>query len=181
MPQLKNKFFKPLIAQEQILKRTAEIAMQINTDYKDQNPLIIGVLNGAYRFLGELSNHIDIPCEVSFVRLKSYRGMKSGNKVNELLSLPENINGRKIIVVEDIVDSGKTLQYFLPQLKNAGADSVEICTLLLKPKAFQFDYRIKYTGFEIENDFVVGYGLDYDGAGRCWNDICKLESNPKKV
>lgn len=181
MPHIKDTFFKPYISHSQILKRIEAIATQINVEYKNENPLIIGVLNGAFRFVADLSKEIEIPCEVSFVRLSSYRGMESSNQVQEVFGLPENLQNRKVIIVEDIVDSGLTLNELLPKLKKSGASSVDICTLLLKPKAFQYHYKIKYVGFEIENDFVVGYGLDYDEAGRCWNDICKLESNAKNV
>ena len=181
MPQLKDKFFEPFISHAKIQNRIAEIAVQINQEYKEENPILIGVLNGAFRFVSDLSAKIEIPCEVSFVRLSSYQGMESSQKVKDVFGLPENLAGRKIILVEDIIDSGLTLKELLPKLEKAGAESVDICTLLYKPAAFQYNYDIKFKGFEIPNEFVVGYGLDYDEAGRCWNDICKLDSNPKNV
>lgn len=181
MPQLKDKFFKPFISHAEIQNRIAEIAVQINEEYKDDNPILLGVLNGAFRFVGDLSSKIEIPCEVSFIRLSSYEGMESTQKVKSIFGLPENLAGRKIILVEDIVDSGLTLKELLPKLEKAGAKSVDICTLLYKPGAFQYNYEIKFIGFEIPNAFVVGYGLDYEEAGRCWNDICKLDSNSKNV
>lgn len=175
MLKIKDKYFKTLITHQQIVERATEIANQINTIYKDDTPLILGILNGAYRFVGELSNHIEIPCEITFARLKSYNEMERSNEVKELIALPEHLKGRKVIVVEDIVDTGNTLNKILNNLKEKEVASIAICTLLFKPAAFQFDFELKFVGFEIENDFVVGYGLDFDGAGRFWNNICKLE------
>lgn len=177
MPQLKDKFFEPFLTHRQILDRVSAIAEKINEKHKDSNPLIIGVLKGAYRFLGDLSTSISVPCEISFIRVASYFGTERVAQTKEILGLTENVKGRKIILVEDIVDSGNTIDQLLPQFQKAGASSVEICTLLLKPKAYQFNHPVDYIGFEIPNEFVVGYGLDYDGAGRCWNDICKLPRN----
>lgn len=181
MLKVKDKYFEDYILQTQIQKRVKEIAQQIDQEYKANNPLIIAVLNGAFRFVADLSSQINIDCEVAFVRLSSYQGTESSHAVKEVFGLPENLKGRKIILVEDIVDSGLTLKELLPKVKKAGAASVDICTLLLKPKAFQYDYEIKFVGFEIENDFVVGYGLDYDEAGRCLNAIYKLKSDTKNV
>jgi hypoxanthine phosphoribosyltransferase len=152
------------------------MAHEINLEYKDKNPLFLSILNGAFIFTADLFREIDIPAEVSFIKLKSYRKMETSGKIKELIGLENNIFNRNIIIVEDIVDTGKTLHHILEEFQELGTKSIEILTLLYKPDANKIPLDLKYVGFEIPNDFVVGYGLDYDGYGRNFKDIYKVVS-----
>jgi hypoxanthine phosphoribosyltransferase len=174
MIQIHDQQFDLYVSHDQILKRVAELADQINKDYKDKNPLFLSILNGAFVFTADLFREVSIPAEVSFIKLKSYRKMETSGKVKELLGLEHNIFGRNIIIVEDIVDTGKTLHHVLEEFKELGTKSIEILTLLYKPEVAKVKFDIKYVGFEISNDFVVGYGLDYDGYGRNLKGIYKV-------
>ena len=150
------------------------MAAQINIDYQDENPIFLSILNGAFIFTADLFREITIPAEVSFIKLKSYRKMESSGKVKELLGLEHNIFNRNIVIIEDIVDTGKTLNHILEEFTELGAKSIEILTLLHKPEANRHPVDLKYIGFEIPNKFVVGYGLDYEGQGRNLKDIYKV-------
>ncbi len=176
MQQILDQQFNIFISSDKIKKRIHEMAVQLNQDYKDKNPLFLSILNGAFIFTADLFREITIPAEVSFIKLKSYRKMESSGKVKELLGLEQNIYNRNIIIVEDIVDTGKTLQHILEEFKELGTKSIEILTLLYKPEANKIPLDLKYIGFEIPNEFVVGYGLDYDGYGRNLKDIYKVVS-----
>lgn len=166
--------FEIFIPADKIQEKIIEIGIHVNEDYKDKNPLFLSILNGAFIFTADLFREITIPAEVSFIKLKSYRKMESSGKVKELLGLEHNIFNRSIIIVEDIVDTGKTLAHILEEFKELGAKSIEILTLLHKPEANQNPVDLKYVGFEIPDKFVVGYGLDYDGYGRNLKDIYKV-------
>lgn len=168
---LKDKQFKPYINSEQIEVAVKRVAQQINTDLKNELPLFIAVLNGSFMFAADLMKQIEIPCEISFVKMASYHGTESTGKVNELIGLNQNIEGRTVVVIEDIVDTGNTIEKLTSMLKDKKVKSFKIATALFKPSVYKKDIKIDYVGIEIANDFVVGYGLDYDGLGRNLKDI----------
>lgn len=172
--KLYDKEFKISIPAKEIDKSISKVADKINTDYEGKNPLFIIVLNGAFMFASDLLKKIHIDCEITFVKLSSYVGTKSSHVVREVIGLDKSLTGRNVIVVEDIIDTGITMHDTLPKLKQMDAADVKIATLLFKPKAFQKDFPIDYIGMEIPNDFIVGYGLDYDGLGRNLPDIYKI-------
>jgi len=174
MQKIHDQQFDILISEDRIQGRIKELADQLNEDYKNQNPLFLSILNGAFIFTADLFREINIPAEVSFIKLKSYRRMETTGKVKELIGLEHNIFNRNIIIIEDIVDTGKTLRHILEEFHELGTKSIEILTLLYKPEASKISLDLKYVGFEIPNEFVVGYGLDYDGYGRNLKDIYKV-------
>jgi hypoxanthine phosphoribosyltransferase len=174
MRQIHDRHFDIFISSDKIQERVRQLAATINTDYKDKEPLFLSILNGAFIFTADLVRSITIPAEVSFIKLKSYRKMESSGKVAELLGLEHDLANRHVIIVEDIVDTGKTLDHILAEFGALGAQSIEIVSLLFKPDASAFPINLKYIGFEIPNRFVVGYGLDYDGYGRNLKDIYKV-------
>lgn len=176
MQQILDQKFDIFITADQIVKRINEMARQVNEDYQDKNPLFLSILNGAFIFTADFIRAIEIPSEVSFIKLKSYRKMETSGKVRELLGLEHNIFNRNIIIVEDIVDTGKTLRHVLEEFQELGTKSIEILTLLYKPEANTIPLDLKYIGFEIPDEFVVGYGLDYEGYGRNLKDIYKVVS-----
>lgn len=165
--------FKKLIDQKIIQKRIEEIAEHLNADYKDRNPIFIGVLNGSFLFIADLVKHITLPCEVTFTKLASYYGgTASSGKIREDIDLTVDIKNRHIIIVEDIVDSGNTLHYLVEKLYVRQPASIKVCALLLKPMSIEVSVEeLGYVGFQIENEFVVGYGLDYKEQGRNLLDI----------
>lgn len=167
--------FVPYIDGARIEKRVRELAAQISDDCRGRVPLIICVLNGAAPFATSLFMNMDIDAEITFVRLKSYDGMDSTGRVKEIVGLSEDVKGRTVVVVEDIVDTGRTMSKMLADLKQRGAGEVKLATLLYKPEALVCkDVRPDYTGFEIDNKFIIGYGLDLDGLARNLNDIYVL-------
>lgn len=172
--KIKDKEFSIFIPKEKIEERILELADQINQDYKDKAPLFIAILNGSFMFAADLLKKIEIPTEISFVKLNSYTKTHSSGKVKELIGLDENIFGRNLIIIEDIVDTGLTIQHLLTELFELGPKSIEVATLLHKPEATVEDLRLRYVGFKIPKKFVVGYGLDYDGQGRNLNDLYSL-------
>lgn len=172
--QVLDKTFVPYLSEQQILDRIKILAVEISTDYENLNPLFIGILNGSFIFAADLYKHISIPSSISFIKLVSYKGTTSTGTVITAIGLEENINDRHIIIIEDIVDTGKTLSTFLPTLQKQSPASIKICTLLQKPEALQHTLDTHYIGFEIPDKFVVGYGLDYDGMGRNSKDIYQL-------
>jgi len=168
--------FSSYIFEEEIIARILMLAEQLDQEYADKKPLFLAVLNGSFMFAADLLKRITIPSEISFIRLASYQDMHSTGKVKEILGLNENIQGRHVIVLEDIVDTGHTVHGLLQQLSDRGAASVEVATLLMKPDCVQHPLDIKYVAKTIPNDFVVGYGLDYNGLGRNLRDIYKIVS-----
>jgi hypoxanthine phosphoribosyltransferase len=163
--------FEPFIDYEQIKKRIRLIAIDINLKYEDKNPVFIGVLNGCFMFMADLMKEINIDCEISFVKLSSYHGTDQG-ELSQLIGVGINLKDRNVIVVEDVVDSGNSLKYTIDALQGEGVKDVSVCTLLLKPSCLQYEFdQIEYVGFEIEKEFVVGYGLDYNGKFRNLKDI----------
>lgn len=169
-----DKVFEKFIYFEQLDEAIKTIADKLNKEVSDKNPLFLSILNGAFMFASELFKKLDFPCEISFVKLASYSGTASTESVRQLIGFDEDIRGRTIVVVEDIIDSGLTMQRVLEQLDKLGAAEVKIATLLYKPKAFKGDYKIDYTAIEIPNDFIVGFGLDYNKHGRNFKDIYKI-------
>lgn len=164
--QVLDKTFVPYLTEREIATRIAEIAKTISADYAGKQPIFVGILNGSFIFAADLFKQIDIPATISFVKLASYKGTSSTGTVITAIGLEENLQGKDIILVEDIVDTGKTMTEFIPTLMQQNPNSVRICTLLQKPDALKFPLDVHYVGFSIPNKFVVGYGLDYDGLGR---------------
>jgi hypoxanthine phosphoribosyltransferase len=162
--------------EEEIIARIHILAEQIEQDYTGKNPLFLAVLNGSFMFTADLMKRVNIPCEISFIRMSSYQNMESTGTVREILGLTEEIEGRDVVVIEDIVDTGHTVNTLLQQLKAKNPASVEIITLLMKPECLQHQLDVKYVAKSIPNDFVVGYGLDYNGLGRNLRDIYKIVS-----
>ncbi len=173
---IKDKTFSLSIRESEILDAVQAIARSIDRDLKGMNPLFVCVLNGAFMFAADLMRHVSIPCELAFIRLASYRGEHTSGKVREILGLEENIQGRDVVVLEDVVDTGITLEALLASLRGKGARSVRVAAFLLKQDALQRDVTVDYVGMNIPNDFIVGYGLDYDGYGRNLKDIYKVEN-----
>lgn len=172
--QVKDKNFAISIPEAEILQRVKAVAARINEDYKGQNPIFLAVLNGSFIFAADLLREVDLPCEISFVKLASYEGTQTTGAIRELIGLNVDITGRPVIVVEDIVDTGVTMVHMLETLKKQNPSSIDVCTLLLKPGKLQAQLDIRYCCLEIPNDFIVGYGLDYDGFGRNTRDIYTL-------
>jgi hypoxanthine phosphoribosyltransferase len=176
MPLVKihDKSFETYLSEETISKRIDEMAAGINKDYAGNRPLFISILNGSFMFAADLFKRLTIEAELCFIKLVSYKGMKSTGKVVTSIGLEEDIFGKDIIIVEDIVDTGKTLHDFLPQLLHQQPKSLKIASLLHKSEATIYPLTIDYVGFNIPNKFVVGYGLDYDGLGRNLKEIYQL-------
>ncbi len=171
-----DKEFAPSIPAENILREVRRVAQEINRDYEGQTPLFLVVLNGAFVFAADLLREVSVPSEVSFVKLASYEGITSSGAVREVIGLNADITGRPVIIVEDIVESGITMAHMVDRLKRQNPKSIEICTLLLKPERLEVKLDIKYAAMEIPNDFILGYGLDYDGLGRGLKDIYTIVS-----
>jgi len=172
-----NKVFAVSITAQEIAERVCVLGSKISADMKGKNPLFVCVLNGAFMFASDLLKCIDVPCEVSFVKLSSYQGTGSSGNVRQLIGLGENLTGRSVVVIEDIVDTGLTMERIIATLKEAGANEVKVASFLYKPDAFKASFSIDYLGFKIPNKFVVGYGLDYDGIGRNFPEVYKLVEN----
>jgi len=172
---IRDKEFVKFIESDKIIERVSEIAKQINQDYKDKAPLFIAILNGSFMFASDLMKEVDIPSEISFVRVASYDDMQSSGDIKKLIGLNDNIFNREVIVIEDIVDSGLTMGKMMEEFISLGAKNVSVASLLTKPENIKVDIPIKYLGFEIPNKFVVGYGLDYNGHGRNFKDIYQLK------
>lgn len=168
---IKDKTFETLISGEEIRRRVKAVADKMNNDLKGKNPLLLGVLNGSFIFAADLMRMLDIECEISFVKMSSYEGTTSTGNVKKLVGLNENIEGRTVVIVEDIVDSGLTMEQMIGYLKEFNPAEIHICTLLLKPDNLKRKLDIEYVAMRIPNDFIVGYGLDYDGLGRNLPDI----------
>jgi len=170
---IKDKNFIPFISEKAINAAIDHLAEQINRDYQDRNPLFLGILNGAFIFAADLLRNLSFSAEISFVRLSSYQKSQSSGKVKVLFGLQEKVEGRDIIILEDIVDTGNTIKYLFSELESYHPKTIEIASLLLKPDVFDNSFSVKYVGKEIPNKFVIGYGLDYDGFGRNLKEIYK--------
>jgi len=169
-----DKTFDIYLSEAQIQQRVKEIAETINKDYEGKRPLIIAILNGSFMFAADLFKHLTISTEISFIKLASYRGMKSTGNVVTSIGLDAELFGKDVIIIEDIVDTGKTLYNFLPKLKDHHPASLKIAALLHKPDATKFPLHLDYVGFSIPDKFVIGYGLDYDGMGRNLKEIYQV-------
>jgi hypoxanthine phosphoribosyltransferase len=172
--RIHDKNFTPYISEEEIRKKVIELADSLNHDYLDKNPIFIAVLNGAFIFAADLFKALSIDAEISFIKLASYKGMKSSGQVITAIGLDIELFDRHVVILEDIVDTGKTLSEFLPQLWHQQPASLKIVALLHKPEATVYPLKVDYKGFEIPDKFVVGYGLDYNGLGRNTTSIYQL-------
>lgn len=172
--QVKDKRFAVSIPEEKIKAEVKRVAEEINRDYEGKEPVFLAVLNGSFIFAADLLREVTLPCEISFVRLASYQGVSTTGEIREIMGLSMDITGRPVIIVEDIVDTGLTMAHMLDTLKKHNPASIDICTLLLKPGKLQVNLDVRYCAMRIPNDFIVGYGLDYDGFGRNTKDIYTL-------
>lgn len=166
-----DKEFQISIPNATIQRSVEQVAIQINEDYANQEVLFICILNGAFMFAADLLQRIKIPNQISFVKISSYSGDSSTGVTNQLIGINENISGRNVIVLDDIIETGLTLNHIVNELKSLNPASLKIATLLFKPQAYHHNHKIDYFGLEITNDFIVGYGLDYKGYGRNYEDI----------
>ncbi|TNE80072.1 MAG: hypoxanthine phosphoribosyltransferase [Bacteroidetes bacterium] len=164
--KLWDRYFTPFISQEDIAKRVAEMGTKLSMDYTGKRPVFVAVLNGSLHFASDLTRHFEEKCEISFVKYTSYQGMQSTGKLQQVLGLQESVFGRHVILLEDIVDSGLTLAGIFESIAALDPLSIRTATLLYKPKAMRYSVKPDYVGFEIGNEFVVGYGMDYNGLGR---------------
>jgi len=172
---IKDKTFEVFIPEAEVLKRVKAVAERINRDMAGKNPLFLAVLNGAFIFAADLMREMTIPCEISFVKLASYQGTTSTGEVKEIIGINEDLTGRTVIIVEDIVDTGLTMKRMIEAIGTRNPASVHICTLLVKPEKLQVPLNIEYAAMEIPNDFILGYGLDYDQQGRTLRDIYRIK------
>lgn len=169
-----DKEFETSIPEDKILKAIDAVADKINVDMNGKSPLFVCILNGAFMFAADLMKRLTIPCEISFVKVTSYQGTGTTGKVKQLIGFNENVKGRTIILIEDIVDTGITIENLIKQVMDLGAADVHIATLLFKPQSCKPEINPEYVGLEIPNDFIIGYGLDYDGFARNYKDIYTL-------
>lgn len=172
--QVLDKKFKPYLREQEIQEKVNKLAAQINQDYLGKRPLFISILNGSFMFAADLFKELTIDAEICFIKLASYKGTRSTGNVITSIGLDEPLKGRHVVIVEDIVDTGKTLSEFLPQLHNQQPASLKIAALLHKPDALAYPITIDYLGFNVPNKFLLGYGLDYDGLGRNLKEIYQL-------
>lgn len=170
--RLHDKTFEVMIPAERIDGAVSAVAEQINRDYADKpNPLFVGVLNGSFMFMSDLMKKIEFDCELSFVKIASYSGVQSSGDVKELIGLHNDIEGRHVVIVEDIVDTGNSIEHMVRMLERYKPASVEVCTLFFKPASYSKTLPIRYRALEIGNEFIVGYGLDYNQLGRNLKDV----------
>lgn len=158
--------FSILLDDQTIIARVKQLADEISDDIQADNPVFIAVLNGSFMFAADLLKFIHFPCQIQFIKVSSYAGKQSSGNVQSVIGLNQSITGRNIVILEDIIDSGITIDYLINELVQQKPESIKICTLLLKPKALKIDLKPDYVGFEVDNQFLVGYGLDYNGYGR---------------
>lgn len=170
-----DKSFETYLSEETIFQRVKELGATISKDYAGKRPLFIAILNGSFMFASDLFKQLTIEAELCFIKLASYKGLKSSGNVVTSIGLEDDLFGKDVIIVEDIVDTGKTLHNFLPKLMHQQPKSLKIAALLHKPEATEFPLELNYIGFSIPNKFVVGYGLDYDGLGRNFKEIYQLK------
>ena len=174
--KIKDKTFQTSITEAEIRSRIKELAQQISQDMDGKTPLFLGVLNGAFIFAADLMREMTTPCEISFVKLASYQGTTSTGTIHEVLGINEDLSGRTVIIVEDIVESGLTMKRMIESIGTRNPASVHICTLFFKPEKLKEELNLDYVAFRIPDDFIVGYGLDYDGLGRELKDVYTLVS-----
>jgi hypoxanthine phosphoribosyltransferase len=172
--RLKDKEFELFIPQKDIQAAIARVADEIRNDIEGTNPLFVGILNGAFMFIADLMRRLNGPYELTFARYSSYRGTSSGGEIREIMPIRQPVAGRSLILLEDIIDTGLTMRHVMDTLRRKGAKEVKLATMLFKPAALAYDLRPDYVGIVIPNDFIVGYGLDYDELGRAYNDIYRI-------
>jgi hypoxanthine phosphoribosyltransferase len=172
--QIRDKKFELYISEKEIQESINQVAKQINTDYEGEEVIFVGVLNGSFMFASDLMKSVDLRCEISFVKVNSYKGTSSSGKVHELIGLTTDVKDKHVIIIEDIVDSGLTLSKLYSMIDHLTPKTVEVATLLYKPDAFKGKYPPKYVGIEIPNKFIVGFGLDYLEEGRNTKDIYQI-------
>ena len=175
MISIKDKVFVPYITANSLTQRVAELGNEISKDFKEDSPILLGVLNGSFIFLSDLSRSISIPMEVTFVKVSSYSGTNSTGNVRNLLGIDIDLKNRSVIIVEDIIDTGLSMNHLLKMVKKENPKKIAVVTLLFKPEALTYPVDIDYIGYEIPNKFVVGYGLDFDGLGRNLPEIYQLK------
>lgn len=173
--QVLDKSFRLYMSAEEIADAVKTVAAQISRDYKDKKPMLCPVLSGSYMFAADLTRALDFDADVAFVRYSSYSGMQTTNHVKKILSFPDKCKGRDVIVIEDIVDTGISMECMIEELKALEPASIAICTFFYKPGNFQKNFPIDYIGKSIPNDFIVGYGLDYDGKGRTYPEVYVID------
>lgn len=173
--KIKDLEFKEFISEHDALQKVQSLANLVSRDYGDKTPVFLPVLNGSFMFAADLIKKITIPCRVSFVKVSSYEGTSSSGQLKSLIGLDESLFNQDVIIVEDIVDTGFTLLKIVDELKSLGTRSVEVVTLLRKKPARDKEIKVKYVGFDIDDEFVLGYGLDYDGLGRNYKEIYKAD------
>lgn len=173
-----DKYFVPYMTEVTVLERIAQLAEQIDKDYAGKKPLFIAILNGSFMFASDLFKYITIEAEICFIKLASYKGTKSTGQVITAIGLDTDIVDRHVVVLEDIIDTGKTMSAFLPQLQNQQPATLKIAALLHKPEATAYPITIDYLGFSVPDKFLLGYGLDYDGLGRNLKEIYQLTESP---
>ena len=172
--KIKDKTFETSMTEAEIKQRVKELAQQMSRDLEGKNPLFLAVLNGAFIFAADLMREMTIPCEISFVKLASYQGTTSTGTIHEVIGINEDLMGRTVVIVEDIVESGLTIRRMMDQLGTRNPASVQVCTLFFKPEKLKEDLTLDYVAFSIPNDFILGYGLDYDQQGRGLKDLYTL-------
>ncbi len=172
--QVNGLTFKPYLSEAQIQERVLALGAKITEKHQGERPIFLGVLNGAFMFVADLVRACDLECEISFIKLSSYDGLKSSGSLQTHIGLSQDIKDRVVILVEDIVDTGRTMHQFLPEIQKLGPKKLELASLFVKPDALQHPIAVHYLGFEIPSDFIIGYGLDYDGYGRNLKDIYQL-------
>lgn len=172
--QVKDKLFALSIPEAEIQEQVRRVAAEIMRDYAGKEPLFLPVLNGSFIFAADLLREVSLPCDISFIKLASYQGMQSSGEIREVMGLAQDITDRHVIIVEDIIDSGMTMAHMIETLQTHNPASIAVCSMLVKPAALKVNVPINYCCMEIPNDFIVGYGLDYDGFGRNTRDIYTL-------
>lgn len=179
MIQVLDKSFEVFITREEIQKEVESLGEELGNYYAGKDVVFLAVLNGSFMFAADLMKQIDMDCEISFIKMSSYQGVSTTGKVEELIGLNTDINGKEVVIIEDIVDTGFTIDKIISLLEGKGANSVNVCTLLYKPDAFQGKKKPDFVGFTIPNAFVVGYGLDYNEKGRNLDAIYQIRDSKK--
>jgi hypoxanthine phosphoribosyltransferase len=175
--RLHDKHFVPFISADEIDFALRQLAAQIDSDFSDDVPVFIGVLNGAFMVVSDFVKHYKSPCEVRFIKMSSYAGTASTGEVRQLIGLNQDLSGRSVVVIEDIVDTGHTVEQLKQMFKSQGVKHLKFATLFFKPDAYEKDIKLDYVGIRIPNKFIVGYGLDYDGLGRNLPEVYQLADN----
>ena len=177
--QVRDKYFEPFIPEERIQQEVSRIARQMNEELADKDPIFLGILNGAFMFASDLYKQITFPCQITFLKLTSYSGTKSTGTVKQLIGINFDLKDRVVVVLEDIVDTGITLETIIRQLSGYEPAEIRVATFLHKPDSTILDVKLDYLGIEIPNNFILGYGLDYDGYGRNFKEIYQLVDSGK--